>query len=48
MNRAVLAAGQVAFPIRSEPMFDLLLPMTAIFCACSAVVWSLALLDMLK
>ena len=29
-------------------MGDLLLPFTAIFCACSAVAWALALLDLLK
>ena len=29
-------------------MGDLLLPATAIFCACSAVAWALALLDLLK
>jgi hypothetical protein len=34
--------------IRSTPMFDLLLPLTTVFCACSTVVWALALLDLLK
>ena len=29
-------------------MGDLLLPLTAIFCACSTVAWALALLDLLK
>ena len=29
-------------------MGDLLLPATAIFCACSTVAWALALLDLLK
>jgi hypothetical protein len=29
-------------------MSNLLLPAVAIFCACSAVAWSLALLDLLR
>jgi hypothetical protein len=29
-------------------MGDLLLPLTTIFCACSAVAWALVLLDLLK
>jgi hypothetical protein len=29
-------------------MINLLLPFTAIFCACSTVVWALALLDLLQ